>query len=162
MTTTLTPSLSARLTVEAFLHDYMLTIDSDRLEDWHTFFEEDGTYNVTTRENMELGLPLNLMSCEGHGMFKDRIVALRTANIFEPHVYCHIPGALRVTSINGDLVESESSFTIVRTTNGGDMDVFICGRSHDTVRLGKDGPKLKNRTVILDSRQIDTLLVIPV
>ena len=29
---------------------------------------------------MDLGLPLNLMSCKGHGMFKDRIVAMRTAN----------------------------------------------------------------------------------
>ena len=41
------------------------------------------------------------------------------------------------------------------------MFVFVCGRTHDRVKLGEAGPKLINRTVILDSRQIDTLLVIP-
>jgi len=154
--------LTARLTVEAFLADYMHAIDADRLEEWHDFFTEDGAYRVTTRENDELGLPLNVMSCKGHGMFKDRITALRTANIFEPHVYCHIPGALRVTSVNGDVIDSESTFTIIRTTNYGDMRVFVCGRTRDRIRLTEAGPKLIDRTVILDSRQIDTLLVIPI
>ena len=154
--------LIARLTVEAFLADYMLAIDSDRLEEWHDFFTQDGTYRVTTRENEELGLPLNIMSCRGHGMFKDRITALRTANIFEPHVYCHIPGALRITGMKGDVIESESTFTIIRTTNHGDMRVFVCGRTRDRVLLSEAGPKLIDRTVILDSRQIETLLVIPI
>ena len=154
--------LIARLTVEAFLGEYMLAIDSDRLEEWHDFFTQDGTYRVTTRENEELGLPLNIMSCRGHGMFKDRITALRTANIFEPHVYCHIPGALRITGMKGDVIESESTFTIIRTTNHGDMVVFVCGRTRDRVLVSEAGPKFIDRTVILDSRQIDTLLVIPV
>lgn len=154
--------LIARLTVEAFLGEYMLAIDSDRLEEWHDFFTQDGTYRVTTRENEELGLPLNIMSCRGHGMFKDRITALRTANIFEPHVYCHIPGALRITGMKGDVIESESTFTIIRTTNHGDMRVFVCGRTRDRVLVSEAGPKLIDRTVILDSRQIETLLVIPI
>jgi len=161
MTNQLSDALSLRLSVEAFLADYMLAIDEDRLEEWHSFFEEDGSYRITTRENMELGLPLNLMSCKGHGMFKDRIVAMRTANIFEPHVYCHVPGALRIDSVEGDVVSSTSTFTVVRTTNGGVMNVFVCGRTQDKIRMGVEGPKLIDRTVILDSRQIDTLLVIP-
>ena len=156
-----TETLMARLTVEAFLAEYMLALDADQLEEWHTFFTEDGSYRVTTRENAELGLPLDLMSCKGHGMFNDRITALRTANIFEPHVYCHIPGALRVTGMKDNVVDCESTFTVVRTTNHGDMCVFVCGRTHDRIKLGETGPKLMNRTVILDSRQIDTLLVIP-
>ena len=154
-------ALSLRLSVEAFLADYMLAIDEDRLEEWHSFFEDDGSYRITTRENMDLGLPLNLMSCKGHGMFKDRIVAMRTANIFEPHVYCHVPGALRIDKVEGDVVTSTSTFTVVRTVNGGKMDVFVCGRTQDTIRVSANGAKLIDRTVILDSRQIDTLLVIP-
>ena len=154
--------LIARLTVEAFLADYMLAIDGDRLEEWFDFFTPEGTYRVTTRENEELGLPLNIMSCKGHGMFKDRITALRTANIFEPHVYCHIPGALRVTGMKDDVIESESTFTIIRTTNHGDMCVFVCGRTRDRILLGEAGPKFIDRTVVLDSRQIETLLVVPI
>ena len=50
-----TETLMARLTVEAFLAEYMLALDADRLEEWHEFFTEDGSYRVTTRENAELG-----------------------------------------------------------------------------------------------------------
>ena len=160
--TTLDAALVTRLSVEAFLSEYMLALDADRLEDWYSFFVEDGTYRVTTRENHDLGLPLSLMNCRGHGMFKDRITALRTANIFEPHVYCHIPGALRITSITGEVVESESTFSVIRTMQEGDMRLFVCGRTFDRIRLGAEGPKLIDRTVILDSKQIDTLLVIPI
>ena len=160
--TTLDAALVTRLRVEAFLSEYMLALDADRLEDWYSFFVEDGTYRVTTRENHDLGLPLSLMNCRGHGMFKDRITALRTANIFEPHVYCHIPGALRITSITGEVVESESTFSVIRTMQEGDMRLFVCGRTFDRIRLGAEGPKLIDRTVILDSKQIDTLLVIPI
>ena len=160
--TTLDAALVTRLRVEAFISEYMLALDADRLEDWYSFFAEDGTYRVTTRENHDLGLPLSLMNCRGHGMFKDRITALRTANIFEPHVYCHIPGALRITSITGDVVESESTFSVIRTMQEGDMRLFVCGRTFDRIRLGAEGPKLIDRTVILDSKQIDTLLVIPI
>ena len=160
--TSLDAALVTRLTVEAFLAEYMLALDADRLEDWHSFFAEDGTYRVTTRENHDLGHPLSLMNCAGHGMFKDRISALRTANIYEPHVYCHIPGALRITSIKGDVVESESTFTVIRTMQEGDMSIFVCGRTFDRIRLGAEGPKLMDRTVILDSKQIETLLVIPI
>jgi anthranilate 1,2-dioxygenase small subunit len=157
----LTDKLVARLTAEAFLADYMLALDSDRLEDWYGFFAEDGTYRVTTRENADLGLPLNLMSCHGHGMFKDRISALRTANIFEPHVYCHIPGALHIISLSDNVIEAESTFSVIRTMHDGAMSLFVCGRTRDRIGLGPQGPRFFDRTVILDSKQIDTLLVIP-
>ncbi len=92
----LNASLITRLRVESFLADYVHALDSDRLEEWPDFFVEDASYQVITRENVERGLPLAVMSCQGRGMFRDRISALRTANIFEPHVYCHILGSLRI------------------------------------------------------------------
>jgi anthranilate 1,2-dioxygenase small subunit len=94
-------------------------------------------------------------------MFKDRISALRTANIYEPHVYCHVPGALRITAMDGDVVDSESTLLIVRTMHDGEMKIFGCGRTIDRIKLADDGPLFISRTVVLDSRQIDTLLVIP-
>lgn len=157
----MTDKLLTRLTIDAFLADYVHALDTGRLEDWHTFFTPDGVYRVTTRENMELGLPLSVMSCSGHGMFQDRISALRTANIYEPHVYCHIPGAMRITAIDGDIVDCESTLLVVRTMHDGEMKIFGAGRSIDRIVLGDDGPKLMSRTVVLDSRQVDTLMVIP-
>jgi anthranilate 1,2-dioxygenase small subunit len=141
--------------------DYVHALDADRLEAWPDFFTDDAHYRVCTRENFELGLPLSVMSCNGRGMFRDRISALRTANVFEPHVYCHMIGALRILERERDRVKTESNLQVIRTMVDGGMTIFACGRSLDTFFVGCNGIKLSERIVILDSRQIDTLLVIP-
>jgi hypothetical protein len=41
------------------------------------------------------------------------------------------------------------------------MSIFACGRSLDTISIQCEVFKLLERTVVLDSRQIDTLMVIP-
>jgi anthranilate 1,2-dioxygenase small subunit len=150
-----------RSRISAFMADYVHAIDGDRLEAWPDFFTEDARYRVCTRENFELGLPLSVLSCTGRGMFRDRISALRTANVFEPHVYCHLIGALRIVEHKRDYVKTESNIQVIRTMVDGAMTIFACGRSLDTFLVGRNGIRLSERTVILDSRQIDTLLVIP-
>jgi anthranilate 1,2-dioxygenase small subunit len=153
--------LVLRLRVEAFLADYTHVLDSDRLEEWPGLFTKDGSYRVVTRENHDLGLPLAVMSCEGQGMMRDRISALRTANVFEPHVYCHLPGALRVIAAEGAAIRTESSFAVIRTMADGVMSLFACGRSRDRLIDSGAGLKLAERIVILDSQRVDTLMVIP-
>jgi anthranilate 1,2-dioxygenase small subunit len=157
----LTEELVLRLQIEAFMADYVHALDADRLEEWPDFFAENASYRVCTRENFELGLPLNVMSCAGRGMFRDRISALRTANVFEPHVYCHMTGALRIIGRERDHVRTESNVQVIRTMADGGMAIYACGRSLDTFLVGRSPIKLSERIVILDSRQIDTLLVIP-
>jgi 3-phenylpropionate/cinnamic acid dioxygenase small subunit len=157
----LNASLITRLRVESFLADYVHALDSDRLEEWPDFFVEDASYQVITRENVERGLPLAVMSCQGRGMFRDRISALRTANIFEPHVYCHILGSLRILENTEGAIQTESRFNVIRTMADGAMSLFACGHSRDRFVDGASGLKLAERIVILDSRQVDTLLVIP-
>ena len=88
--------LALRLRIDALVANYIHCIDEDRLEDWPNFFSSDARYHVITRENYDLGLPVALIYCDGRGMFKDRISALREANIFEPHVYCHMVSALKI------------------------------------------------------------------
>jgi anthranilate 1,2-dioxygenase small subunit len=151
-----------RLRVEALMTDYVQCIDDDRLEEWPQFFVETGRYRVRTRENHERGLPMNLIYCDGRGMLRDRVSALRKANIFEPHVYCHMVGAVKLLeSANGEH-RGRSNFTVTRTMAEGDMSIFACGRYLD--RIVEDGGALRflERTVVLDSRRIDTLLVIPI
>jgi anthranilate 1,2-dioxygenase small subunit len=153
--------LFLRLRIEAFMADYVHCLDTDQLEAWPDFFTEDAHYRVCTRENHDRGLPLSVMSCSGRGMFRDRISALRTANVFEPHVYCHVIGALRILDASSGRVQTESNFQVVRTMVDGTMSIFACGRSLDTVAIQGEALKLSERIVVLDSRQIDTLLVIP-
>ncbi len=147
--------------IQALQKDYVHCIDDDRLEDWPDFFTEDGCYRVITRENHELGLPVSLIYCAGRGMLADRISAMRTANVFEPHTYCHLVGAARILDSARAEHRVRANFTVTRTMSDGAMSVFACGRYLDRVVEDSGGLKLAERTVVLDSRRIDTLLVIP-
>ncbi len=154
--------LALRLRVEDFYAEYAQTIDDDRLEDWPGLFTEHGTYRVTTRENLDSGLPLALIYCDGRSMMEDRISALRTANIYEPHVYCHSTSALRVLGTSGGEIRTRANFTVLRTMSEGDTAIFACGRYFDQL-VEEDGRlRFRARLAVLDSRQVDTLLVIPI
>ena len=160
--TDLDRDLVLRLRIEMLMADYAHCIDEDRLEEWPDFFTEDGQYRVTSRENHELNLPVNLIYCEGKGMFRDRISALRTANIFEPHTYCHMTSALKITETDGNKHRTQSNFTIIRTMSEGDMSIFACGKYIDRIVEERGSLKFRERSIILDSRRIDVLLVIPI
>ena len=152
-----------RARIDAFNADYANAIDSDRLEEWPQFFTADAVYRVTTRENYEQGLRIALIYARGAGMLADRITALRTANIYEPHVYCHQFGAVKVIAhLPAGGWKAECNFTVVRTMATGAMTMFAAGRTYDAFVEGADGAlRLAERVCVLDSRQIDTLLVIP-
>lgn len=153
-------ALRARL--EALFADYAHAIDDDRLEDWPGFFTERGVYRVTTRENHDAGLPLSLIYCDGAGMMADRVSALRQANIYEPHVYCHMTSGLRVVEATSDGWRVRSNFTVLRTMSEGDTMVFACGRAFDRVTEQDGRLRFAERLVVLDSRRVDTLLVLPI
>ncbi len=155
-------ALALRARIDAFNADYANCVDSDRLEDWPAFFAEGGVYRVITRENRERRLPVALIYARGQGMLSDRITALRTANIYEPHVYCHQIGCVKVTGADGAGWHAESNFTIVRTMVSGAMVVFACGRYVDRFVEASGRLLLAERTCVLDSKRVDTLLVIPV
>lgn len=158
----LDPQLRLRLRIEALLADYVHCIDDDRLEEWPDFFVEDGRYRIITRENWELGLPLGIVHCDGRGMLADRVSAMRRANIYEPHGYRHMVGAVRVMDSNGGEHGVEANFTVTRVMHDGAMSAFACGKYVDRIVEADGALKFKEKAVVLDSRRIDTLLVIPI
>ena len=140
---------------------YAHAIDDDRLEDWPGFFTDDGLYRIVTRENREAGLPLAIVHCDGAAMMRDRVRAMRTANIFEPHTYCHIVGAVEPVAGEDGILTARTNFVVVRTMHSGAMSVFACGRYLDRI-VETDGTlKFAERAVVCDSRTVDTLLVVP-
>jgi anthranilate 1,2-dioxygenase small subunit len=154
--------VSLRLRIDDLYARYAHTIDDDRLEDWPDLFTAPGVYRVTTRENHDLSLPLSLIYCDGRPMMHDRISALRTANIYEPHVYCHTISAVRVLGADEAGYRTRGNFIVHRTMAEGDTMTFACGRTFDRI-VEEDGVlRFAERVAVLDSRRIDTLLVIPV
>ena len=150
-----------RAAIEDFLVAYGHTIDDGGIAHWPDFFTEDGLYRITTRENHDAGLPMAIFSCQGKGMMADRVLALETANIFEPHSYCHLLGPPQFGEESADGQAVRSNFNIIRTMQDGGSASFAVGKYLDRIVFEDERPLFKERLVVLDSRRIDILLVLP-
>jgi anthranilate 1,2-dioxygenase small subunit len=147
------------------LHDlytaYADCLDSDALERWPDFFIEDCRYRIASAENYEAGLPLGLIYATSKNMLRDRVSALREANIYEPQRYRHIVSGISIAGEAEGALDIGASFVVVRTMQDGAMILFAAGRYIDRVVRGAEGWRFAQKDVVLDSRQIDTLLAIP-
>ena len=140
---------------------YARALDADDLEAWPGFFTDDAFYSVTSAENHRSGLEAGLIWLDGNGMIRDRVTALRDANIYERHAYRHIIGQPFVTEEDDGEVSCETSFLVMRITRDGPTDVFATGSYFDRIRDTGDGPKFARRVVVCDSSHVDTLLGLP-
>jgi anthranilate 1,2-dioxygenase small subunit len=150
-----------RLELERLYSDYVHCLDADRLEAWPDFFTEDAFYRVTSAENFEAGLPLGLIHATSRAMLKDRVSALREANIYEPQRYRHVMSSLLIVGEAAGALDVEANFLVIRTMQEGDMTIFAAGRYVDRIVRVDAAWKFARKEVVLDSRQIDTLLAIP-
>ena len=150
-----------RLELQDLYTGYAACLDSDALERWPDFFTEDCAYRITSAENYEAGLPLGLIYATSKNMLKDRVSALRQANIYEPQRYRHLVGGVQIEKEERDALDTTANFLVVRTMQDGAMTLFAAGRYIDRVVRSDGAWRFARKTVILDSRRIDTLLAIP-
>lgn len=153
---------SLRERLEALMADYAECIDEGRLEEWPSFFTADCLYRIITREGYRNRWPAGVMHCEGRGMVGDRVLSLRRANIYESQRYRHLTASLRVKGEERGGWRVHANFAIVRTMHTGEMAVFLSGFYDDLVVEDGGQLRFRERSVVLDSERIDTLLAIPV
>jgi 3-phenylpropionate/cinnamic acid dioxygenase small subunit len=140
---------------------YVEAIDVGRFEAWPDFFLEDGIYRITTAENFEQDLPLSMIYATSRAMLRDRVKALRQANIYEAQRYRHVLGPPRLEATDAGIVRAHTNFMVARIMHTGETMLFATGRYHDNIVLAGETAHFAEKTVVLDSRQIDTLLAIP-
>ena len=100
---------------------------------WPDFFTEDCFYRITSAENYEAGLPLGLIYATSRNMLRDRVSALREANIYEPQRYRHLISSIRVVGETAGALDLEANFLVVRTMQDGEMTIFAAGHYVDRV-----------------------------
>ena len=150
--------MSMLLRVAALNAAYAATIDQDRLEAWPGFFVEDCLYKITSAANHRAGYAAGIVYADSRAMLRDRVTALRTANIFERHSYRHIVG-LPVIGADGDT--AETPFLVARIMRDGRTDLFVTGVYLDRLRDEAGDLRFVERIVVCDSSFFDTLLAIP-
>ena len=108
---------------------------------------------------------MGLIYATSRNMLKDRVSALREANVYEPQQYRHLVSSIRIVgdTVDGpEHIDVVATFLVVRTMQDGEMTIFGAGRYVDRVRRDGGCWRFASKTVVLDSRQIDTLLAIPI
>jgi anthranilate 1,2-dioxygenase small subunit len=150
-----------RLEIDALYADYAHCLDDDALEDWPRFFTEDCYYRITSAENFEAGLPLGIVYATSKAMLVDRVMALRKANIYEPQRYRHMIGAIKIGAEEAAGLSVVANLMVARIMQDGAMMLFAAGRYVDRLARQGNSWKFARKDVVLDSRQIDTLLAIP-
>ena len=148
--------------IEDFLSQIALALDDGEFERWPDFFTEDGFYQIIPREGFEAGHPVGIMTCAGRGMMQDRVMALRDANIYEPHTYCHVLARPALRRDADGMVEARTNFALYRTVQGRNTELFAAGKYLD--RIAPEGGELHltSRRAVLESRRVDILIVLPI
>lgn len=156
-------SYEARETIAQLMADYAAAIDNDELELWPDFFLEKCLYSVISRSNYEAGRQAGFIYCDSRGMLIDRIRALRSANVYQPHLYRHIQSPTRVVAASNGVIKAETNYAVIRVSvPDGAMVVFSVGRYLDEIILEDSRARFRSRIAVTDSDMIDMLLVIPV
>ena len=154
-------TIELQLKVQDLNARYAAVIDDNRLEAWPDFFIEQGRYRITTAENVERGLPLGMIYATSRVMLRDRVRSLRDANVYEAQRYRHMIGAPLIEPGGEGAVRAQTPFMIARIMHTGETLLFATGRYLDRIDVSRSPFRFIERTVVLDSQKIDTLLVIP-
>src|SRR5215471_10494511 len=129
-------SIERQLAVLDLNARYAEAIDEGRLEEWPDFFTDDGKYRVTTAENVAQNLPLSLIYATSRAMLRDRVRALREANVYESQHYRHVLGAPRVIAAEGTSLRARTPFMVARVMHTGETMLFATGCYEDRVVIG--------------------------
>lgn len=148
--------------VQHLVYEWARAIDENRVEAIAELMLPQGRYRVQSRFNADRGLPHALIDAQSAAQLRDRIRSMRVANIYEPHHYRHIVSGVQITGGEGGVLEVRSNFLVVRTQElDGNMKVFACGQCEDRIDVTGHQPRFASRLFRLDSRIVETLLVIP-
>lgn len=155
------PGLKSR--VEDFLYAYAACLDEQRFAEWPGFFNADAcTYEVLSRENVDLGLPAPIMGCYSHGMVKDRVAMLiRNVLTYRRMNLLRQIGNVRVRRADDGTVHADAGLIVYQSDPEGVSSLYIVARYRAELIDGGHRFLLRRMGVVVDSFGIDTMLAVP-
>jgi anthranilate 1,2-dioxygenase small subunit len=136
-------------------------IDAADWDAWLGLFASTCRYQIIPRENAELGLPAGLVFCDSRAVLEDRIMALREANKYNIHWDRHVIGLPRVLGEAGVEISVKVPFAIYQSDQEGSSRLFATGLYRDRIISEGGGLKFRDKTVLLDTFAVPSLLSTP-
>jgi anthranilate 1,2-dioxygenase small subunit len=148
--------------VDDFNARYAACLDEDRLDDWLTFFTDDASYKVISRESWDRDLPMGVMSCDGRGMFVDRVVATKQVLVFASRYMRHIVGRALISEVSSKILRASTGYLVVQTLVEKPTEIFQSGRYADEFVIDNGSLLLRKRDCIYDSTLLLNSLIYPI
>ena len=140
---------------------YGALIDAGDWNAWLDLFAAACLYQIIPRENADLGMPAGLIFCDSRAVLEDRIMALREANKYNIHWDRHVIGLPRVLGDAGTEILVEASFAVFQSDQEGGSRLFSTGLYRDRIIAEGEGLKFRDKTVLLDTFAVPSLLATP-
>jgi anthranilate 1,2-dioxygenase small subunit len=159
-----TPELRALVDELRDLYDEIADLlDRDAIEALPGYFVEDCLYRIISRENHALGLPAATLYCDGIGMLRDRVLALRETQVYEPRQWRHFVSGVRVRSVDDDgTIRATANVMVTEAMSDAEPTILLVGRYDDRL-VRRDGRLwFVERSVIYDNYRVVRSLIAPV
>lgn len=141
---------------------YSAAVDSNDWDRWIALFADDCEYKVQPRENHERGFPLCTLALLSKGMLRDRAYGIRETLFHDPYYQRHVVSPPLVLPADGELIVTETNYTVFRTKLSQETTVFNAGRYLDRVRRTADGLRFVSRLCIYDTEMIPNSMIYPI
>ena len=151
-----------RFELETLTTAYVHTLDDGEFERWPDFFTEDCVYKIIPRENYDNDLPLAVWYCQGRGMLRDRVTAIRETQLYAPRVMRHITGNALVRASVGDVLHAVTNYAVYESTLDRATEVFNVGRYIDRIVVEDGRLKFAEKLCVFDTSLVPTSLIFPI
>jgi 3-phenylpropionate/cinnamic acid dioxygenase small subunit len=141
--------------------DYAETLNDDGFDDWPAFFTERAFYQIISRENYELNLPVALWRCESKGMILDRVVAIRQTAYYGPRSIRRMVSGVRALGWEGGVLKASASYLAVETLPDELTRVFNAGKYVDELVVEDGKLRFAKKICVYDTLLIPNSLIYP-
>lgn len=145
-----------------YFEDYVSILDDDDFDLWPEFFADECTYKVISRENFDLGLPQAVIFCDGIGMIKDRVLALKETTVYEPRHMRRMLGPTRILSVDDGVIDASTSYVVFESILEREPHLFSVGQYRDKVIEVDGALKFRERLCVYDNYRIYNSLIFPI
>lgn len=148
--------------VRALYEDVAWHLDNDQVERFPDFFIDDCSYQVVSRENFAESLPQATIYCDGIGMVRDRVIALRQTQVYEPRSWRHFISGVRVMAVVDRQLHVSANFLITEAMSDQDPTLFMAGQYLGILVRVEGVLKFRQHLAVYDNHHVRRSLIVPV
>jgi p-cumate 2,3-dioxygenase beta subunit len=150
-------AIVSRAEVEDFLYHEAALLDDWKLDDWLALLTEDAAYYVPPNDKPDADHRFTLFTvADDIVRLKERIIRLKDPNChaeFPPSRTRRMISNVRITGIDGDLVDVVANFAIYRHRRNEPAREFV-GRYRYKLKRTDAGLRIAERRAILDAEEL--------